>query len=83
MILISIVGATVVVFGLYLVVWGKSKEYKSHMQPSPAKEQEQQQLPVTTLINDYSNGNKAQLVIHSDEKSDVEATISKTQNQQH
>jgi hypothetical protein len=48
----------VVVLGLYLVVWGKSKEYKArnhiHMPPSPTKEDslhdQQQQLPVTILM---------------------------------
>jgi hypothetical protein len=72
----SIIGAIVVVLGLYLVVWGKSKEYKArnhiHMPPSPTKEDslhdQQQQLPVTVPRNESNDINEAQLVIHSEEK---------------
>ncbi|WJX32540.1 hypothetical protein P8452_20853 [Trifolium repens] len=64
----SIIGAIVVVLGLYLVVWGKSKEYKARndMQTSPTKDNtlhDQQQLPVTAPTNENSD-NKAKLVIH-------------------
>ncbi|RDX68802.1 WAT1-related protein [Mucuna pruriens] len=52
----SIIGAIVVVLGLYLVVWGKSKECQGRMPPSP--EDQQRQLPVTAPTND-SNDNKA------------------------
>ncbi|XP_061367812.1 WAT1-related protein At4g08290-like [Gastrolobium bilobum] len=78
----SIIGAIVVVAGLYLVVWGKSKEYKGRMPPSPAKENsmQEQQLPVTDPSNDSSD-NKAQLIIHGDKKGDEETTISKTESQ--
>jgi hypothetical protein len=67
----SIIGAIVVVLGLYLVVWGKSKEYKARndMQPSPTKDNtlhDQQQLPVTAPTNENSD-NKAKLVIHGKE----------------
>ncbi|XP_061341937.1 WAT1-related protein At4g08290-like [Gastrolobium bilobum] len=79
----SIIGGVVVVMGLYLVVWGKSKEHKSMMPPSPEKEitlQGQQQLPVTVpTIN--NNNNEAQLVIIGDKISDVEATRSSTEKQ--
>lgn len=72
----SIIGAIVVVLGLYLVVWGKSKEYKARnhidMPSSPTKEDslqdQQQQLPVTAPRNESNDINKAQLVIHSEEK---------------
>jgi len=60
MIYISVIGAIVVVLGLYLVVWGKSKECQRRMPPSPAKDifpEEQRQLPVTAPRND-SNDNK-------------------------
>ncbi|XP_027190291.1 WAT1-related protein At4g08290-like isoform X2 [Cicer arietinum] len=68
----SIIGAIVVVSGLYLVVWGKSKEYKARneMPPSPTKEnslQHQQQLPVTAPRNEISD-NKTQLVFHAEEQ---------------
>lgn len=73
----SIIGAIVVVLGLYLVVWGKSKEYKARnhvdMPPSPTKDSlqdQQQQLPVTAPRNESNDMNKAQLVIHSEEKCD-------------
>ena len=60
---ISIIGAVVVVLGLYLVVWGKSKECQQGiiMTPSPANDnspEDQRQLPVTAPRND-SNDNKA------------------------
>ncbi|XP_045804514.1 WAT1-related protein At4g08290-like [Trifolium pratense] len=69
----SIIGAIVVVLGLYLVVWGKSKEYKArnNMQQSRTKEstlQDQQQLPVTAPPKNESSDNKAQIVIHNEEK---------------
>lgn len=68
----SIIGAIVVVLGLYLVVWGKSKEQKArsddiHMTESPRKENQLQdlhQLPVTAPKKD---SNKAQLVMHGEE----------------
>ena len=47
------------VLGLYLVVWGKSKECQRRMLPSPAKDnfpEDQRQLPVTAPRN--SNDNK-------------------------
>lgn len=55
------------VTGLYLVVWGKSKEQKSIMleEESPQKIslQGQQQLPITVSeVDDNVNTNKAQLV---------------------
>ncbi|MED6205178.1 hypothetical protein PIB30_015516 [Stylosanthes scabra] len=61
----SVIGGVVVVVGLYLVVWGKSKEKKSIknttmlLPPSPEKDiQQQQQLPVTVPRNyDASNIN--------------------------
>ncbi|XP_027358332.1 WAT1-related protein At4g08290-like [Abrus precatorius] len=65
----SIIGAIVVVFGLYLVVWGKSKECKGRIPPSPAEDdfaQNQRQLPVT-----------AKLVPHCHQSNHGEATISK------
>ncbi|CAI8597417.1 unnamed protein product [Vicia faba] len=71
----SIIGAVVVVLGLYLVVWGKSKEQKGrnndiHMTESPMKEnplQDLHQLPVTAPKNDSSDSNKSQLVMHGEE----------------
>nr|KYP55163.1 hypothetical protein KK1_001370 [Cajanus cajan] len=53
----SIVGAIVVVLGLYLVVWGKSKERKgqSQMLTSPVEDNSQEDqchLPVTAPSND-------------------------------
>ncbi|CAJ2658848.1 unnamed protein product [Trifolium pratense] len=56
----SIIGAIVVVVGLYLVVWVKSKEYKARndMQQSPTKDntlQDQQQLPVTAPTKESSD----------------------------
>ncbi|KAL1337258.1 hypothetical protein HN51_031922 [Arachis hypogaea] len=58
----SVIGGVVVVVGLYLVVWGKSKEKKgvkhAMLPPSPEKEIQQQQLPVTVPRNfDASNNN--------------------------
>lgn len=52
--------------GLYLVVWGKSKEQKCVMPPSPEKGQ--QQLPVTVpkIEGNDDNNNKTQLVIIGD-----------------
>ncbi|KAG5031373.1 hypothetical protein JHK85_015355 [Glycine max] len=52
----SIIGATVVVLGLYLVVWGKYKEcHGRSMPPSSANDnppEDQRQLPVTATRND-------------------------------
>ncbi|KAG4958926.1 hypothetical protein JHK87_035559 [Glycine soja] len=65
----SIIGGVVVVIGLYLVVWGKAKEQKHLMPPSPEKVtlQRHQQLPVTAPISDDANdNNKPQLVIIED-----------------
>ncbi|KOM41593.1 hypothetical protein LR48_Vigan04g179100 [Vigna angularis] len=56
----SVIGAIVVVLGLYLVVWGKAKECQRRMPPSPAKDnfpEDQRQLPITAPRND-SNDNK-------------------------
>ncbi|XP_027358320.1 WAT1-related protein At4g08290-like [Abrus precatorius] len=75
----SIIGAVVVVFGLYLVVWGKSKECKGRLAPSPTEDnstQDQQQLPVTVPKNDISDSN-AKVDLHCNERNDVVATISK------
>jgi hypothetical protein len=46
---ISIVGAVVVVTGLYIVVWGKSTEQKAMMSDESPQElsQQGQQLPIT------------------------------------
>lgn len=69
------------VVGLYLVVWGKSKEQKRLMPPSPEKEITLQ-LPVTVPRNDSNDDNyKAQLVVIGDKNSDVEATRSSTESQ--
>lgn len=67
--------------GLYLVVWGKSKEQKCVMPPSPEKGQ--QQLPVTVpkIEGNDDNNNKTQLVIIGDKTtSDVEVGGSSTQS---
>ncbi|ESW13056.1 hypothetical protein PHAVU_008G164100 [Phaseolus vulgaris] len=81
----SIIGGGVVVIGLYLVVWGKSKEQKKHlMPPSPEKVtlQRQQQLPVTVLRSD-GNDNKPQLVIIGDKNQEMdEARTVTIENQQ-
>ncbi|KAK7373139.1 hypothetical protein VNO80_06537 [Phaseolus coccineus] len=81
----SIIGGGVVVIGLYLVVWGKSKEHKKHsMPPSPEKVtlQRQQQLPLTVLRSD-GNDNKPQLVIIGDKKQEMdEARTVTIENQQ-
>lgn len=72
---ISIMGGVVVVVGLYLVVWGKSKEQKKHSMPaSPEKEtlQRQQQLPLSVLKSDDSNDNKLQMVIIGDKNHNME-----------
>ncbi|XP_047176389.1 WAT1-related protein At4g08290-like [Vigna umbellata] len=71
----SIMGGAVVVVGLYLVVWGKSKEQKKHSMPaSPEKEtlQRQQQLPLSVLRSDDNNDNKPQMVIIGDKNHDME-----------
>ncbi|XP_014503271.1 WAT1-related protein At4g08290 [Vigna radiata var. radiata] len=71
----SIMGGVVVVVGLYLVVWGKSKEQKKHSMPaSPEKEtlQRQQQLPLSVLKSDDSNDNKLQMVIIGDKNHNME-----------
>lgn len=63
------------VVGLYLVVWGKSKEQKKHSMPaSPEKEtlQRQQQLPLSVLKSDDSNDNKLQMVIIGDKNHNME-----------
>jgi len=56
---ISIIGAVVVVLGLYLVVWGKSKECQQGiMSPSPPNHnspEDQRQLPVTAPRNDSND----------------------------
>ncbi|CAJ1974210.1 unnamed protein product [Sphenostylis stenocarpa] len=58
----SIIGAVVVVLGLYLVVWGKSKECQQRiMPPNPGNDnstEDQRQLPVTAPRNN-SDDNKA------------------------
>ncbi|WVY91689.1 hypothetical protein V8G54_037203 [Vigna mungo] len=71
----SIMGGVVVVVGLYLVVWGKSKEQKKHSMPaSPEKEtlQRQQQLPLSVLKSDDNNDNKLQMVIIGDKNHNME-----------
>ncbi|KAG2389834.1 WAT1-related protein [Vigna angularis] len=83
----SIMGGAVVVVGLYLVVWGKSKEQKKHSMPaSPEKEtlQRQQQLPLSVLRSDDNNNNKPQMVIIGDKNHDMEEgrTVN-IENQQH
>jgi len=58
---ISIIGAVVVVLGLYLVVWGKAKERRGLTPPSPAAgnfPEDQRQLPVSAPRNN-SDDNKA------------------------
>lgn len=67
----SIVGGVVVVTGLYLVVWGKSKEQKSNIleEESPQKiaKQGQQQLPITVCkIDDNVDVKKTQSVTIED-----------------
>ncbi|KAI5394405.1 WAT1-related protein At4g08290 [Lathyrus oleraceus] len=67
----SIVGGVVVVTGLYLVVWGKSKEQKSIIleEESPQKiaKQGQQQLPITvSKIDDNVDVKKTQSVTIED-----------------
>jgi S-ribosylhomocysteine lyase LuxS involved in autoinducer biosynthesis len=68
---ISIVGGVVVVTGLYLVVWGKSKEQKRIMleeeAPQKISQQGQQQLPITVPKIDVIDNNKHQLVIVGDQ----------------
>jgi len=69
---ISIVGGVVVVTGLYLVVWGKSKEQKAMMSdesPQKISQQGQQQLPITVPKIDVNDDNKPQLVIIEDQTS--------------
>ncbi|CAJ1971862.1 unnamed protein product [Sphenostylis stenocarpa] len=45
----SVVGATIIVVGLYSVVWGKAKDYSlEHPSATATKETEAQQLPVST-----------------------------------
>jgi S-ribosylhomocysteine lyase LuxS involved in autoinducer biosynthesis len=70
---ISIVGGVVVVTGLYLVVWGKSKEQKRIMleeeAPQKISQQGQQQLPITVPKIDVNDNNKHQLVIIGDQTS--------------
>jgi S-ribosylhomocysteine lyase LuxS involved in autoinducer biosynthesis len=70
---ISIVGGVVVVTGLYLVVWGKSKEQKRIMleeeAPQKISQQGQQQLPITVPKIDVIDNNKHQLVIVGDQTS--------------
>ncbi|KAJ1376897.1 EamA domain [Sesbania bispinosa] len=73
----SIVGAIVVVVGLYAVVWGKSKENKARMPATENSLQNQQQLPVTAPRKD-NNCNK---IVHGDETGDEEATVSETTSQ--
>ncbi|CAJ2674444.1 unnamed protein product [Trifolium pratense] len=69
----SILGGVVVVTGLYLVVWGKSKEQKRIMAeeeaPQKISQQEQQQLPITVPKVDVNENNKSQLVIIGDQTS--------------
>lgn len=75
---ISIVGGVVVVTGLYLVVWGKSKEQKNVMM-SESPQKISQQLPITVpQIDDNENNNKPQLVIIGDQTSNVEVKGSST-----
>jgi len=72
---ISIIGGVVVVVGLYLVVWGKSKEQKKNlMAASPEKVtlQRQKQLPLSVLRSEDNNDNKPQLVIIGDKNHDME-----------
>ncbi|MED6141011.1 hypothetical protein PIB30_099130 [Stylosanthes scabra] len=67
----SIIGAVVVVAGLYAVVWGKYKEQK-------AKENShrQQHLPVMALTNNDTNSKPQFLVIHPDQQ--ISTTESQT-----
>ncbi|KAL2339800.1 hypothetical protein Fmac_007740 [Flemingia macrophylla] len=57
----SIIGAIVVLLGLFLVVWGKYKECQGRMPPSPERitlhNANSIQLPITAPTND-SNDNK-------------------------
>ncbi|OIW02428.1 hypothetical protein TanjilG_05021 [Lupinus angustifolius] len=67
----SIIGGVVVVMGLYLVVWGKSKEQKKHLIPQSPEKEINLQLPVTVPINESNNDNKTQFV--ADKNNDIEA----------
>lgn len=59
------------VTGLYLVVWGKSKEQKAMMSDeSPLKiSQQGQQLPITVPKIDNNEDNKPQLIVIEDQTS--------------
>lgn len=58
----SIIGAVLIVCGLYVVLWGKSKEMKKKSQlvaaQSPQDESNTVEIVVTSALEDKSNRNK-------------------------
>jgi len=58
-----------VVTGLYVVVWGKSKEQKAMMSDESPQNQQGQQLPITVPKIDVNDANKPQSVIIEDQTS--------------
>ncbi|KAL1309907.1 hypothetical protein HN51_052641 [Arachis hypogaea] len=69
----SVIGAIVVVGGLYAVVWGKYKEQKA----KENSEQQQQQLPVIALTNNDTN-NKPQFFVIQPHHQQISSTESQT-----
>ncbi|KAK7328225.1 hypothetical protein VNO77_22327 [Canavalia gladiata] len=55
----SVIGAVLIVIGLYLVLWGKSKEMKkvTHLEITPEFEDIEVVVESTTIDNDKSNNN--------------------------
>ena len=58
----SILGATLIVCGLYMVLWGKSREMKMKNQPEPSKSSQESQsqsseIATASAINNNNYGN--------------------------
>ncbi|XP_028757545.1 WAT1-related protein At4g08290 [Neltuma alba] len=71
----SIIGGVVVSVGLYLVAWGKHKEYKHLMPPSPEKDT--RQLPVTMAPTIVVDDHKPQeSVLICDQNNGLDLTVS-------
>lgn len=72
----SIIGAVLIVCGLYVVLWGKSKEMKKINQLVPSESSLEQeeivQIVVTCAVDDKSNhnDNNAQVVTNNEEQTE-------------
>ncbi|XP_054799131.1 WAT1-related protein At4g08290-like [Prosopis cineraria] len=81
----SIIGGVVVSVGLYLVAWGKYREFKDVMPPSPAKDSTphwpEQQLPVTMTPTAVDHPNPHESIVICDQNTCPDSTISNNTQQ--